>query len=100
MEDVMKSLVFLALAFATTTAAAQPGDMSSHPRAGLLAEINFNSGQLRLPDAAGSQLGRVAGWADENFDGLVVIDGHADNRGEHAGNVRLALQRARLVRDQ
>ena len=97
----MRTLAFLALAVATTTtAAAQSPGMSSHPRAGLLAEINFNSGQLRLPDAAGSQLGRVAAWAEENFDGLVVLDGHADSRGENAGNVRLALQRARLVRDQ
>ena len=45
-------------------------------------------------------LGRVAGWAEENFDGLVVLDGHADGSGPTAGNVRLALRRARLVRDQ
>src|SRR3954468_2905686 len=86
----------LALALAVTPAAAQ----SNHPRAGLIAEISFPDGQLRLPDASGSQLGRVAGWAEENFDGLVVIDGHADGSGPNAGNVRLALRRARLVRDQ
>src|SRR3954469_18970778 len=94
----MKSLVTLTLALAL--AATPAGAQSNHPRAGLIAEISFPDGQLRLPDAAGSQLGRVAGWAEENFDGLVVVDGHADSSGSNAGNVKLALRRARLVRDQ
>lgn len=100
----MKSLAFLAaLALATTPAtitAAEPRRMSQNPRVGLLAELHFDAGRLRLPDASGSQIGRVAAWAEENFDGLVVIDGHADRYGAKANNVRLALQRARLVRDQ
>jgi len=98
----MKTLAFLAaIALATTTgAAAEPPNMSQNPRVGLLAEIHFGNGQLRLPDAAGSQLGRVAAWAEENFDGLVVLDGHADRSGPKADNVQLALRRARLVRDQ
>ena len=100
----MKSLGFLAvLALATTPAtlaAAEPRNMSQNPRVGLLAELHFDAGKVRLPDASGSQLGRVAAWAEENFDGLVVIDGHADRNGAKAENVRLALQRARLVRDQ
>lgn len=103
----MKRLGFLAvLALATTApttiqgAAAEPRHMSQNPRVGLLAELTFDAGKLRLPDASGSQLGRVAAWAEENFDGLVVIDGHADRQGAKADNVRLALQRARLVRDQ
>jgi hypothetical protein len=97
----MKSLGFLAvLALATTTVAAEPRNMSRNPRVGLLAELDFGNGQLRLPDASGSQLGRVAAWAEENFDGLVVLDGHADRHGPKSGNIRLALQRARLVRDQ
>lgn len=94
----MKTLVLLCVFVAT--AMAEPKDMSRNPRNGLLAELTFAEGQLRLPDAAGSQLGRIAAWAEENFDGLVVIDGHADRTGPSAGNVRLALRRARLVRDQ
>jgi outer membrane protein OmpA-like peptidoglycan-associated protein len=88
------------LALATTTAAAEPRNMSQNPRVGLLAELSFEAGKTRLPDASGSQLGRVAAWAEEHFDGLVVLDGHADRSGPKASNVRLALQRARLVRDQ
>lgn len=100
----MKSLGFLAmLALATAPASiatAEPRHMSQNPRVGLLAELTFDAGKVRLPDASGSQLGRVAAWAEENFDGLVVIDGHADRQGDKADNVRLALRRARLVRDQ
>jgi outer membrane protein OmpA-like peptidoglycan-associated protein len=100
----MKTLGFLAaLALATTAPAAVnagPRDSSQNPRVGLLAELTFGAGETRLPDAAGSQLGRVAAWAEENFDGLVVLDGHADRHGPKADNIRLALARARLVRDQ
>lgn len=74
--------------------------MSQNPRVGLLAEIRFQPGSARLPDASGSQLGRIAAWAEENFDGLVVLDGHADRFGPARNNVRLSLRRARLVRDQ
>jgi outer membrane protein OmpA-like peptidoglycan-associated protein len=65
-----------------------------------LAEIEFREGSTRLPEASGNQLVQVALWAHDNFDGFVVIDGHADARGPAAGNVRLSLQRARRVRDQ
>lgn len=94
----MKSLALLCVLVAT--AMAEPKEMSRNPRNGLLAQLTFGEGQLRLPEASGSQLGRIAAWAEENFDGLVVIDGHADRTGPSAGNVRLALRRARLVRDQ
>jgi hypothetical protein len=74
--------------------------MSQHPRAGLLAELRFDRGSIRLPAASGSRLGRIAAWADENYDGLVVVDTHADNFGPGRSNVLLSLRRARLVRDQ
>lgn len=67
---------------------------------GLLAELEFREGSARMPDASGSQLGRVAAWANDHFDALIVIDGHADATGPAAGNVRLSMRRARLVRDQ
>ena len=38
--------------------------------------------------------------AEENYDGLVVLDGHADRAEQARGNIRLSLRRARLVRDQ
>lgn len=94
-------LVALALALAAPVIVnAEPRDIGQSTRVGLLAELSFGAGETRLPDAAGSQLGRVAAWAEENFDGLVVLDGHADRHGPKADNIRLALARARLVRDQ
>jgi hypothetical protein len=53
-----------------------------------------------MPAASGSQLGQIAAWADDHFDALIVVDGHADARGPAADNVRLSMRRARLVRDQ
>jgi outer membrane protein OmpA-like peptidoglycan-associated protein len=67
---------------------------------GLLAEIKFGDGSMGMPDASGSQLRRVAAWAQENDDGLVVLDGFADRAGQTRGNIGLSLRRARLVRDQ
>src|SRR5688572_11710681 len=93
----MKSLALLVLlAACPTTADAEPRKMSQHPRSGLLAEIMFSEGSTRLPDASGSQLGQIAAWAYDNFDGLVVVDGHADASGPAANNVRLSMRRARL----
>jgi outer membrane protein OmpA-like peptidoglycan-associated protein len=102
----MRSLALVAvlagasLTTATQVASAEPRNMSQNPRVGLLADIRFSEGSSRLPDASGSQLGRVAAWAEENFDGLVVLDGHADRDGRSRGSVKLSLQRARRVRDQ
>jgi OmpA family protein len=96
----MRSLALLLVLIAAPSASAEPRGMSQHPRVGLLAEIQFSDGSTRFPDAAGSQLGQVAAWANDNFDGLIVVDGHADARGPAAGSVRLSMRRARLVRDQ
>jgi outer membrane protein OmpA-like peptidoglycan-associated protein len=89
----MKKLAFICLIAATAYAGPRDGN-------GLLAEINYPEGQARLPEATSGQLRRIAAWADDNFDGYVVIDGHADRSGPEAGNTKLALRRARIVRDQ
>lgn len=99
----MKSLAYLlVVAFAAAPASAQPPrDMSRHPRVGLLAELQFRAGSTMLPDATGSQLGRIAAWADENYDGLVVVDAHADRTGTSSQrSLKVTMRRARLVRDQ
>ena len=96
----MRLLAFLAVLIAPLSASAEPSAMSQHPRVGLLAEIEFPENSTRFYDGAGSQLGQIAAWANDNFDGLVVVDGHADARGPAAGNVKLSMRRARLVRDQ
>jgi outer membrane protein OmpA-like peptidoglycan-associated protein len=92
----MKTPMLLLALLTASTASAEPRNMSKNPRVGLLAEIKFSEGSARMPEASGSQLGRVAAWAEEHFDGLIVLDGHADRR----GTLKLSLQRARLVRDQ
>lgn len=91
----VKTSSLAVILLAVATAAAGPHDGN-----GLLAEINYPEGQARLPDATSGQLRRIAAWADDNFDGFVVIDGHADRSGPDAGNTKLALRRARIVRDQ
>jgi hypothetical protein len=98
----MKSLIALVavLLLPGAPAAGEPRGMSQNPRAGLLAELPFQPGSTRLPDASRSKLGRIAAWADENWDGLVVVDAHADRAGPQASNLRISLRRARLVRDQ
>jgi hypothetical protein len=92
----MKMLAVIACLFAPLSAGAEPRNR----HAGLLAEIEFGENSTRMPAASGSQLGQVAAWAHDNWDGLIVIDGHADARGPAAGSVRLSMRRARLVRDQ
>ncbi len=98
----MKSLrCLLVLALGVTVASAQPPPaMSQNPRSGLLAELRFATGSWRLPDAAGSQLGRIAAWADENYDSLLVLDGYGDRTSSARAGLKQSLRRARLVRDQ
>ncbi len=93
----MKPLALLALLLAAP-AAAEPAPQPTET--GLLAELEFGEGSARLPASSAAQLDLIAAWANDHYDGLVVIDGHADARGSAAGNVRLSIRRARLVRDQ
>jgi len=65
----------------------------------LLAELRFEEGSARLPDASGSRLGRIAAWAEEHYDGLVVVDAHAAAFGPDRSNEKLTLKRARVVRE-
>ncbi|HUJ61561.1 MAG TPA: OmpA family protein [Kofleriaceae bacterium] len=88
------------LAIAAAPAAAEPQDLSQHPRVGELCEIDFASDSVALPEDAPNKLGLAAGWAVQNPGGLLVIDGHADRTGSSPYNVRLSLARAEVVRDQ
>ncbi len=93
----MRSLTLLTLLLAAPAAAEPPPEPTE---VGLLAEIEFTQGSAQLPAASPRQLGQVAAWALDHGDALVVIDGHADAKGRAAGNARLSLRRARLVRDR
>jgi outer membrane protein OmpA-like peptidoglycan-associated protein len=94
----------IATTLATAGIAEANPKRSQNPRVGQLAELAFAPGAAELPitqrEVTQHQLGKVAAWAFENPEGVVVIDGHADREGDRAANVRLSMARARAVRDQ
>ena len=93
----------LLIAISLTTAGSVHAQPSS-AHTGQLAELHFDRGSSELPLAARERtqlkLGKIAAWAREHPDGLVVVDGHADRAGRHPANVRLSLSRAQAVRDE
>lgn len=93
-------LVVCSLLYTAAPALAQAP--SQHPRVGQLAELTFDAGSAKLPAASEltEVIGPVAAWAQQNPDGLVVIDGHADATGSSAGNVKISMKRAQAVREQ
>jgi len=92
-------LILLAIALAATPAIAQPNS-SQHPRIGKLAEITFATSSSELPVVDNNKLGGVAGWALQNPEGFLVLDGNADQRGTSDANIRLSARRAEAVREQ
>ena len=99
----MQRLAVLTTLLFAATAAAQPRDLSQHPRVGELCEIDFPAGSAHiLETGATDELSAVAGWAKENPDGLIVLDGFADRdtEGTPPQRVRLSMQRAVAVRDK
>lgn len=96
----MKIIILMTAMFATAPARAEPAQMSQHPRVGELCEIDFQRDSVRFPDADDERLGRIAGWAQQHPDGLIVLDAFADDDRDPATNVRLALLRAKSIRDE
>ncbi len=90
--------MLLTTLLAAGTASAEPSQISQHPRVGELAEISFSDRSARLTVDNNQQLGEIAGWARENPDGLLVLDGHSATD-EHDG-VQLSQKRAQAVRDE
>ena len=72
---------------------------SQHARVGRLAELTFETGSAKLgiTEEFAPKLGEVVGWAKENPDGLIVLDGHTDAVGGSPYNVQLSLRRAKAV---
>jgi outer membrane protein OmpA-like peptidoglycan-associated protein len=85
---------------AAATANASPPNLSQHPRVGELTEIEFSIGSAQVSVDNNQRIGQVAGWAQQNPDGLIVLDGHADTTGDSAQNVELSVRRATAVRDE
>lgn len=90
---MMKALLLLPGIFA---------QLSQHPRVGELAQIDFARNSERLSVDYNKKLGEVAGWANENPGGIVVVDGFArpDEKGNGPAAVVLSLRRAEAVRDE
>lgn len=97
-------LTAIALCFAGALVVAPAYAQSQRPRIGELATFTFDRGSsdfvVRADEPGARELGEIAGWAQENPDGLLVLDGHADRHGNAASNIRLSLDRAKAVRDK
>lgn len=104
MRTVHLAATAIALVMTSSMPPSVAQERSLNPRVGQLAAIHFAHGSAALSLAAEpdllESLGRVAGWAADNPDGLIVLDGHADRTGPTQVNVRLSLERARAVREK
>jgi outer membrane protein OmpA-like peptidoglycan-associated protein len=78
--------VLLALALGSSAVSAQP-KLSQPPRIGMLSQLAFQVGSDELPIGNEQALGKMATWAKENPQGLIVVEGHSD-RSDAAGNLR------------
>ena len=65
----------------------------------LNAAVLFDTGKFALRDAAKSELDRAADAIREHPGGRVVVEGHTDNVGSSASNLKLSNDRAAAVRD-
>jgi OmpA family len=101
MHRITLTATLLAAGLSAVPAGAQPTKLSQHPRDGELCQIDFPAGSARILSAdAPDKLGEVAGWAKDNPDGVIVVDGYADRAGEgRGGEEALAMDRAKAVRD-
>ena len=97
------ALIVAAMALTAAPAMGQP-HKSQRPRVGQLAAVPFDHGSAQLTahtdTTLARDLGEVAAWAQENPDGLLVLDAHTDRTGSKKVNKQLSLERAKAVRDQ
>jgi outer membrane protein OmpA-like peptidoglycan-associated protein len=91
-------VLVLALGALPLAGAAPRATTSLQPRAGLLAELEFDVDSTTLYVGSLEAIRQVAGWALANPDGVIVVEGHADESGTDAYNVQLSLDRANGVR--
>lgn len=105
LRDGMKALsAAILLLVAGALVGAPAFAQSQRPRIGELATFTFSRGSadfvVRADEPDARELGEIAAWAQENPDGLLVLDGHADRRGSKPANIRISLDRAKAVRDK
>jgi peptidoglycan-associated lipoprotein len=63
-------------------------------------DVLFDTSSADLSTAAGSELATLARWAKCNAKGAIILEGHADDRGSQAYNMKLSAERAAAVRDK
>jgi outer membrane protein OmpA-like peptidoglycan-associated protein len=101
MKPIFTATVALALTLSSTASADQ---RSSHQGVGELAAFQFDHGSATLDPknngAPNADLGEIAGWIEQHPDGLIVLDGHADEVGPSNVNLRLSFARAKAVREK
>lgn len=85
----------LALALGSSPASAQP-KVSQPPRIGMLSQLAFQVGSDELPIGNEQALGKLATWATENPQGLIVVEGHSDRA--DAGKLRSDAHRTESAR--
>jgi outer membrane protein OmpA-like peptidoglycan-associated protein len=101
----MKALITaISILVAGALAGAPAFAQSQRPRIGELATFTFVRGSadfvVRADEPSATEIGEIAAWAQENPEGLLVLDGHADRKGSAPANVRISLDRAKAVRNK
>lgn len=97
MKSILPALALAVAAIAGTARADTPKTSQS----GELASIHFDRGSSKLPREVDTvAFEAIIDWAAANPDGLVVLDGHADDSGSSKGNLRLSFERAKAVRTE
>ena len=97
---VMRTALLFAICLSASAVDAQP----TNARVGELAQLRFAPGSSEMSIVADAQtqivIGKIAAWAIQNPDGMIVVDGHGDRAGNERVAVRLSLRRAETVRDK
>ena len=98
MKNLLAAFV-LVVAAAAGTASADNQKTSQHP--GELAAFQFSRGSATVAiDEDGTSLDAVIAWLDAHPDGLIVLDGHANDAGAARANLKLSFERAKAVRTE
>jgi peptidoglycan-associated lipoprotein len=84
--------------FAGTTIPAMPSP-SAFGESAALRDIHFDFDQYRIRPEAGRALENNARWLKAHGNAVLLIEGHADERGTNEYNLALAERRAGAARD-
>jgi len=98
---MQRVLPVLAFVIAAAAGLASADDQKSSQSTGVLASFTFDRGSARLDvDDDGAAFTAILAWLEANPDGLVVLDGHANDPGPARANLTLSFARAKAVRTE